>query len=108
MEKSDVSLFTQILLATQTIAYLSNRITEVNDQMKNALDSLNQEEHKIQIKVISKSVKNKDVFLSRVLKRLNKLIEDLANDMNESDIVGDADEKITEAVFPLVGMAADF
>lgn len=108
MEKQDVSLFTQILLATQTITYLSNRITEVNDQMKNALDSLNQEEHKIQIKVISKSVKNKDVFLSRVLKRLNKLIEDLANDMNESDIVGDADEKITEAVFPLVGMAADF
>jgi len=107
MEEPEASLFTQILLATQAIAYMSNRITGVQEQMKVCLELCNPVEHHTQIQVMSESIKEKNKFLYSVLQKLNGIAEDLGNDMNNSCITEETDEKITGAIFPVIGIVAD-
>ena len=77
----------KILLATQTINYLSHQLYGLNRQLKFIGDD----------PVMAERIKENEKVLNGTVERLSRLVEDLSNYMNGIDAVNPIDAKVALA-----------
>jgi hypothetical protein len=91
MEKLDS--FSKILLATQSINYMSNVVNAANQQIKVLPDEEG---------IFTSGIKDRDALLDIVIYKLSDIMQDLGDYMNNSDCISPIDERITEQAFKIV------
>lgn len=86
--------FSKILIATAQINYMSANLDAVNDQMKMAGLS--------KAKFHKEGIDERDRLLSDVVVRLADIMEDLGNNMTNTDCLSAIDVRVTTPAFEII------
>lgn len=89
--------FSKVLLATSVIQHMYNSIHCVNRDMRLIHHNMSGSESTIAKQSLERGIKEREAFLNRKLKQLNKIVEELGNHMNNTDVISAIDVRITQA-----------
>lgn len=91
--KEKLDSFSKILLVTHAINYMTNQIHTVNEQIKMIPTT---------DKSIKEGIETRTLFLKQTSESLYKIMEDVGDFMNDTDIGCTIDEKVISPIFKIM------
>jgi hypothetical protein len=89
----------KIILATQTINWLSYRLSNITDELyripDNNIDEVGRD-------IVTKSIKEHDVIMQDIVNKLTIICNDLGDYMNSNDCVDRLDDSVTKEAMDIL------